>query len=39
MDRDAILSYNQHKEHLLSVELDNFMESSIGRTPRSDSWI
>ena len=39
MDRDAILSFQQHKEDLLQEELDIFMEQSIGRTPRSDSWI
>ena len=39
MDRDAILSFNQHKEDLLQEELDIFMEQSIGKTPRSDSWI
>jgi hypothetical protein len=39
MDRDQILSYNQHKEELLDRELERFMESTIGRTPHKDSWI
>ena len=39
MDRDQILSYNQHKEELLDRELEKFMESTIGRTPHKDSWI
>ena len=39
MDRDQIMSYNQHKEDLLNEELEQFMESAIGRTPREDRWI
>ena len=39
MDRDQILSYNQHKEELLDRELERFMESTIGRQPHKDSWI
>ena len=39
MDRDQVLSYNQHKEELLDRELERFMESTIGRTPHKDSWI
>ena len=39
MDRDQILSYNQHKEDLLDKELERFMESTIGRQPHKDSWI
>ena len=39
MDRDQILSYNQHKEDLLDRELERFMESTIGRQPHKDSWI
>ena len=39
MDRDQVLSYNQHKEELLDRELEKFMESTIGRTPHKDSWI
>jgi hypothetical protein len=39
MDRDAILSFQQHKEDLLQAELDNFMEMSIGRKPRRETWM
>ena len=39
MDRDQILSYNQHKEDLLHQELEHFMETNIGRKPDKDSWI
>ena len=39
MDRDQIMSYNQHKEDLLNEELEQFMESAVGRTPREDRWI
>ena len=39
MDRDSILSYNQHKEDLLHQELEQFMETNIGRKPYKDSWI
>ena len=39
MDRDQVLSYNQHKEQLLDEELDRFMETAIGRKPEGDSWI
>jgi hypothetical protein len=39
MDRDQILSFNQHKDELLSQELEQFMESSIGRKPRKSRWI
>lgn len=39
MDRDQIMSYNQHKEDLLQEELDRFMESAIGNTRRDERWI
>ena len=39
MDRDQILSYNQHKQELLDRDLEKFMESTIGRQPHKDSWI
>lgn len=39
MDRDQILSYNQHKEDMLNDELERFMETNIGRKPYKDSWI
>ena len=39
MDRDQVLSYNQHKEQLLDEELDRFMESATGRTTEKDRWI
>ena len=39
MDRDQVLSYNQHKEDLLDRDLEKFMESTVGRTPHKDSWI
>ena len=39
MDRDQVLSYNQHKEQLLDEELERFMETAIGRKPEGDSWI
>ena len=39
MDRDQILSFNQHKEELLDQELEQFMESTIGRKPSKSRWI
>ena len=39
MDRDQVLSYNQHKEDLLDRDLEKFMEHTIGRRPHKDSWI
>ncbi|AXN54117.1 DNA maturase B [Pelagibacter phage HTVC109P] len=39
MDRDQQLSYNQHKADLVDAELEQFMESAIGRKVRSDRWI
>ena len=39
MDRDQILSYNQHKEELLDRELERFMETTLGRQAHKDSWI
>ena len=39
MDRDQVLSYNQHKEQLLDEELDRFMETATGRTTKKDRWI
>jgi len=39
MDRDQVLSYNQHKEDLLDRELEKFMESAIGQEPQEDRFI
>ena len=39
MDRDQELSFNEHKNDLLKVELDKFMESAVGQKPRSTRWI
>jgi len=39
MDRDQILSYNQHKEDLLDAELERFMETAIGKEPEEDRFI
>jgi hypothetical protein len=39
LDRDQILSYNQHKEELLDQELEKFMEHNIGRVQEKDRWI
>jgi hypothetical protein len=39
LDRDQILSYNQHKEELLDQELERFMEHNIGRVQEKDRWI
>jgi hypothetical protein len=39
MDRDQIMSYQQHKEDLLKEELDRFMETAIGRKPTNERFI
>jgi hypothetical protein len=39
MDRDQILSYNQHKEDLLDAELERFMETAIGKETEEDRFI
>jgi hypothetical protein len=39
MDRDQVLSYNQHKEDLLDQELERFMETAIGKEPEEDRFI
>jgi hypothetical protein len=39
MDRDQELSFKEHKNDLLKVELDKFMESAVGQKPRSTRWI
>jgi len=39
MDRDQILSYNQHREELLDRELEQFMENTIGREIQKDRFI
>ena len=39
MDRDTQQAVHDHKEELLNKELEKFMESSIGRSPKRDSWI
>ena len=37
MDRDQILAFDQHKEEMLDRELDLFMETAIGATPKGDN--
>ena len=39
MDRDQILAFDQHKEEMLDRELDLFMETAIGATPKGDNWL
>ena len=39
MDRDQILAFDQHKEELLDRELELFMETAIGATPKGDNWL
>jgi len=39
MDRDQTLSYNQHKEEMLDRDLEEFMEHTIKRPIKTDSWI
>jgi hypothetical protein len=39
MDRDQVLSYNQHKEELLDRDLEKFMENAIGREQHKDRFI
>ena len=39
MDRDTQQAVHDHKEELLNKELEKFMESSIGRSPKRDSWL
>ena len=39
LDRDQQLSYNQHKDDLLTQDLENFMEHTIGTQPKKDRWI
>jgi hypothetical protein len=39
MDRDTILSYQQHKDDLLDRDLERFMENTIGRKPKQDRFI
>ena len=39
MDRDQELSFNEHKNDLLQVELDKFMDSALGSKNRSNRWI
>ena len=39
LDRDQILSYNQHKEDLLNDDLERFMETTIGHKKGNDRWI
>lgn len=39
MDRDMVLSAQEARNDRLDVELERFMETAIGQTPRSDSWI
>ena len=39
MDRDQTLAFEEHKETKLQVELDDFMEHSIGRPKKKKGWI
>ena len=39
MDRDQIVAFNAHKEALLDKDLEKFMEHTVGRKPRGQSWI
>jgi len=39
MDRDQVLAFDQHKEELLDLELDRFMETAIGRASEGDRFI
>jgi len=39
LDRDIQQAVKDHKADLLKMELDKFMESSIGRKPKRDNWI
>ena len=39
MDRDQILSYNQHKNELLDRDLEKFMENTIGTEIQKDRFI
>lgn len=39
LDRDIQQAVKDHKADLLKIELDKFMESSIGRKPNRDNWI
>ena len=39
LDRDIQQAVKDHKADLLKIELDKFMESSIGRKPKRDNWI
>jgi hypothetical protein len=39
MDRDQVLSYNQHKNELLDRDLEKFMENTIGTEIQKDRFI
>ena len=39
MDRDTVLSYQQHKDDLLDKDLERFMENTIGRKPKQNRFI
>ena len=39
LDRDIQQAVEDHKEELLKIELDKFMEASIGRPQKRDNWI
>jgi hypothetical protein len=39
LDRDIQQAVEDHKEELLDLELEKFMESSIGRKQKRDNWI
>ena len=39
MDRDQTLAFEEHRETKLQVELDDFMEHSIGKPKRKKGWI
>jgi hypothetical protein len=39
LDRDIQQAVEDHKDELLKIELDKFMEASIGRPQKRDNWI
>ena len=39
MDRDQVLAFDQHREEMLDRELETFMETTIGATPKGDNWL
>lgn len=39
MSVDGDLELNAHKDRLLKTDLERFMNSALGHTPKSDNWI